>query len=557
MLQPVFAESYRIAYEDAEGHAHEVQGALGGRGLMQAGDAAESPYGLLEVHAEAGDGLISLTAIALAPIRLTSCTVSLHRRFDPGERIVLNGYQSWTDTHELSPDSVMRGIERVPRQLVRRFALDGSGDYRFVDYDEQPGHLHGFTYATIRHEDDTQLIASLDESHGFTLISMNCDEASIEMQTECPIRMIASGEEVELGRYLVAQGTEDEVFDRWFSLMGVSARPSQPLIGYTSWYRHYDDIDEDKILSDLDAAAASLSGIEARGARRVFQIDDGFAKVGDWLFVDPDDFPRGLAPIAQRAAGLGFTPGLWLAPFVCERDSDIFRVRPEWLLRDEAGDPVTTGSHWSGGYALDTLNPEFRDYITTVIQMAVVVWGFRLLKLDFLYAACMIPHGGMNRGELMADGIRLLREAAGDDCLLLGCGVPLASAFGQFEYCRIGCDVGLDWDGPAPMRLLHRERVSTRNSMHNTLGREPLDNRAFRNDPDVFFLRDDIRLSRSQRMMLLEEDAANASMLLTSDDMSTWSVLDHEAYQAAIATMLERDKRMGARRGASDGGSAR
>ena len=32
----------------------------------------------------------------------------------------------------------------MPRRVVDKYVLDGSGDYRFVEYDEQPGHLHGF-----------------------------------------------------------------------------------------------------------------------------------------------------------------------------------------------------------------------------------------------------------------------------------------------------------------------------------------------------------------------------------------------------------------------------
>ena len=44
-------------------------------------------------------------------------------------------------------------------------------------------------------------------------------------------------------------------------------------------------------------------------------------------------------------------------------------------------------------------------------------------------------------------------------------GSSSASAFGRAEYCRIGCDVGLDWDDKPQMRLLHRERVSTKNSL--------------------------------------------------------------------------------------------
>ena len=201
---------------------------------------------------------------------------------------------------------------------------------------------------------------------------------------------------------------------------------------------------------------------------------------------------------------------------------------------------MRTGPHWSGAYALDTRNPAVRDYVRDVVRTVVRDWGFGLLKLDFLYAACLVPHDGMNRGELMADAMQLLREAAGEDTLLLGCGVPLGSAFGVVDYCRIGCDVGLDWDDKPHMRLLHRERVSTKNSLTNTVTRAPLDGRAFGNDPDVFFLRTDVKLAARRRTSLLHADAKSGSVLLTSDDMGEWSASDRAQFQSAVRTLLAR-----------------
>ena len=152
----------------------------------------------------------------------------------------------------------------------------------------------------------------------------------------------------------------------------------------------------------------------------------------------------------------------------------------------------------------------------------------------------MLPHDGCNRGQLMHDALELVRSAVSDDVLLLGCGVPLGSAFGIVDYCRIGCDVGLDWDGKLYMRGLDRERVSTKRSLANTIGRAPLDGRAFANDPDVFFLRNDVKLSASQRALLLETDCTHASMLMTSDDMRSWDERARARYQHAVRALLDR-----------------
>ena len=471
------------------------------------------------------------------------CAVTLRHAFSGDEQVLLNGYQSWTDTVERPAWGRMRGLKGVPSQLVERFVLDGGGDYAIVDYSARRGRQHGFTYATFRRQDGMVLVGSLDESRGFTLVKTDAAAGTVMLETECPASALSPGQAIEFGRYGIARGTMKGCYDRWFNLMGISARKAKPLVGYTSWYRHYGEIDEAKLNDDLDGVAGFFKcdvRKDLSGVQKVFQIDDGYCKVGDWLDVDSAKFPSGLRPLADRIRAEGFLPGIWLAPFVCEEDSRLFRERPEWLLRDAAGDPVATGSQWSRGFALDTRNVDVRSYILEVLDTVVREWGFGLLKLDFLYAACMLPHGGLNRGELMADAVSLLRKGAGEKTLLLGCGVPLASVFGKFEYCRIGCDVGLDWDDLPHMRMLHRERISTKNSLSNTYGRAPLDGRAFGNDPDVFFLRDDVRLTSAQRDELLFADADLGSVFLTSDDMGQWPAAMRERYYKALDIVLER-----------------
>ena len=229
-----------------------------------------------------------------------------------------------------------------------------------------------------------------------------------------------------------------------------------------------------------------------------------------------------------------------MAPFVCERDSAVYKAHSDWLLKDGAGKHVRTGSHWSGHVALDTQNPEVREYVTRCLRTATREWGFEMLKLDFLYAACMVPHAGLNRGELMADAIRLCRDAVGDDVIIDGCGVPLASTFGIVDFCRVGCDVGLDWNGPAYLHVTDRERVSTLHSLGNTIYRAPLDGRAFGNDPDVILMRADVDYTDEQRAMVIDGAALHASMMLTSDDPSGWTLAQVDTFQEALNTMRQR-----------------
>ncbi len=483
-------------------------------------------------------------------VRLTVglCAVDFPCELGGDEPLLLNGYQSWTETRERPCRERMRGLDGVPRAVVRRFSLDGAGDYRFADYPRGRGRQHGFTYLTLRRGGACELLGSLDESDGLTLLSVDVPGGMVSAEKEPPAAPLPAGVPTRLcSLAVVGAGDADAAYARWFDMIGRPARPAAPLVGYTSWYRHYGDIDADGLLHDLDGVAALIGdgtdlGAELAdaGARRVFQVDDGYAVVGDWLEPRAERFPGGMAPLAGRVRAAGLEPGLWVAPFVCERGSRLFREHPDWLLRDARGEVVSTGCHWSGGVALDTLNPQVRAWVGEVLRTMTRDWGYALLKCDFLYAACMLPHGGLNRGQLMDDALRLLRDAVGDRVAILACGVPLGSAFGRVEYCRIGCDVSLDWDDRLYMRGLQRERNSTKRSMGDTIARAPLDGRAFGNDSDVFFLRDDVRLSPRRRLELLSTDARLSSVLMTSDDMGLWDAGQRAEYARALRAFVGR-----------------
>lgn len=278
--------------------------------------------------------------------------------------------------------------------------------------------------------------------------------------------------------------------------MGIRPRTEKKLAGYSSWYNRYQDITEDTIREDLTGCRSLLC------LGDLFQIDDGWEpKVGDWLETDAQKFPHGLKGMVEEIHATGFQAGLWLAPFVCEKDSALFRQHPDWLLKVD-GKPWCCGSNWSSFYALDIDNPAVLDYLRRVFDRVLNDWGFDLVKLDFLYGAAPFGNAHESRAARMYRAMELLRSWCGQK-QILGCGVPVMPAFGLVDYCRVSCDVGLDWDDVWYMRLFHRERVSTKQALNNTVFRRQLNGRAYGSDPDVFFLREEnCKLTAEQNVPL-------------------------------------------------------
>ena len=457
------------------------------------------------------------------------------------DALFLNGYNSWTDSVERSPFARTRGLRGVPTAVINQWVLDNSGDYRFIAQSGMPGGQHGVGYGYLRYGDRVVLMGSLDEDSGYTVVRESARGNAMKLEKEPPARTIRAGEKREIVSFAVCEGTLTTAFGRYAKLAGISCRPAPALVGYSSWYRHYGNISANALLHDLEATAALYDGRELGSCRAVFQIDDGYAKVGDWLAPDPVRFPDGMAGFPAACAERGLIPGIWLAPFLVEKESAVATEHPDWLLRNAAGELVAAGGNWSGAWALDTRNPSVREHIAHFMGTVTREWGYKLLKLDFLFGACLEPHDGMNRGELMADALDLLRESVAEGTWFDLCGVPLTSAFGRTEFCRIGCDVGLDWDDVPYMRLLHRERVSTKRSLANTIGRSHLDGVVFRNDPDVFFLRSDVKLTDAQRSRLLHADATLGGVFFTSDDASLWDDGQRTAFDDALETFVRRN----------------
>lgn len=431
------------------------------------------------------------------------------------DRIFMNGYQTWTFSPEYTRHSSIRGLHGTPSAAVSHFSLDRYGDYHFVPYLDRSGILHGFSWMTVRSGDHFRLIGSLDERPGYTIFTYDAKMNFLYLKRDCmDVKCTGDFHAFDL---FFAEGTQQEVYDAWFAAMGIHERTDEKLFGYSSWYNRYQDISEAAIMQDLSGCETILKEGD------LFQIDDGWEPfIGDWLEENRGKFPQGMKSAAERIHASGFKAGLWLAPFVAEENSELYKKHPDWLLKIN-GEPWKLGCNWSGFYSLDIDHPEVQQYLKDVFSRVFDEWGFDLVKLDFLYGAAPFGTTEESRAGRMYRAWEMLRELCGDH-LILGCGTPVMPAFGYADYCRISCDVTLDWNDKLHMRIIHRERPSTRQAIINTINRFGINGRAHLNDPDVFFLRtENCSLNAKQKELLAMTGALLGGIWLTSDDPSSYT----------------------------------
>ncbi len=125
-----------------------------------------------------------------------------------------------------------------------------------------------------------------------------------------------------------------------------------------NWEATYFNFTENRLLEI--AKKAKESGIE------LFVLDDGWfgqrssdrAGLGDWV-ANPERLANGITGLAQRIEELGMKFGLWFEPEMVNKDSDLYRAHPDWILHT----PGRSASHGRFQYVLDFSRKEIVDAI--------------------------------------------------------------------------------------------------------------------------------------------------------------------------------------------------
>lgn len=144
-----------------------------------------------------------------------------------------------------------------------------------------------------------------------------------------------------------------------------------------NWEATSFDFDEELIMNL--AGQAKALGIE------MFVLDDGWfgkrnndnAGLGDW-YVNLEKIPDGISGLSKKVEALGLKFGLWFEPEMVNKDSNLYRMHPDWILST----PQRRESHGRNQYVLDFSSPKVVDYIYSLMSKTLRESAISYVKWD-------------------------------------------------------------------------------------------------------------------------------------------------------------------------------
>lgn len=445
--------------------------------------------------------------------------------FESSLRCFVNGWQSWSVSGSFGKD------QRMPRSRFKPF-LDPMHNPTARKYPTSRGHFVSDLFGVVGSPGEIAfLIGFLTQKQAFGQleIALNKDPAGIRLWQDTDRVLLLEGQTFSTDWAILQPIDSGEVdslepYLSLFAQVNGARNDGFVPVGWCSWYHYFQDITEEALLNNV----TWISNQNDKFRFNLIQLDDGFqAEVGDWYRFSTG-FPEGVTGAASEIRDFGFRPGLWLAPFILHPGSFLYKNKPEWIIKNRNGKPSNAGFVWNRFTSgLDVSHPEVQEYTGKLINTAANEWGFSYLKLDFLYAGVLKGrryNQSMTRAQSLNQIFHLIRDSAGPEVSLLGCGCPLGSGVGIFDIMRIGADVAPEW-APSFFGVsfpFRKECVfpSARNSIRSILARMPMHRRLWVNDPDCILLRKtETKLSEAEVQSLVTAVSFSAGAQIVSDNL--------------------------------------
>ncbi len=437
-----------------------------------------------------------------------------------------SGWQSWSYAGLVGADQSMPRTRLGP---IRRPMVDQPGASIPRGQGRVRSDMFGVLLDRISHAGILAGFLSQKAAFGAVMSYMGGERTSLHLRTYLDSVLLDPGESF-ISDWACIDFIDTKSSDPLSTYLDLTANENSARVantsplGWCSWYYYFQEVHPDHVQDHLKWAKEYEDEIPLD----VFQIDDGYqSEIGDWLTTN-ERFQGGMAQLAGDIRGAGYEAGLWIAPFIALRSAQVMQRNPDWVLRNRYGLPVNTGWVWeSYGRALDVTHPGVQEEVVRVIDTVVNRWGYSYIKLDFLYAAALTGkryNPRLTGAQALREILMMIREVAGDESTIVGCGCPLGSGIGIFDSMRVGPDVASSWKPRyAFVNALIQNELdlpSARNALHNTITRAPLHRRWWINDPDCLLLRrTETQLSEAEVQTLVTVVALSGGAAMVSDDL--------------------------------------
>ncbi|WWE57222.1 alpha-galactosidase [Parasalinivibrio latis] len=298
----------------------------------------------------------------------------------------------------------------------------------------------------------------IEESHTFTLYGFtSCRRfAGFFEFHNGQVMALVDGENIPLdgaehpleSLTVIKAGTLDAVY-REFAEAIAENHPARKQVsavspvGWCSWYAYYAGVSAADIAGNVSEMTGDLNDIEW------VLLDDGYqAFMGDWL-TPSERFDGGVKTVIEEIKARGKKPAIWMAPFIAQPESAVFRDHPEWFVKASDGEVLKAEDVTYGGWRclpwlmLDTSQEAVRDHLTMVMKTMREEWGVELFKLDANYWGALkgIREDRQITGiEAYRLGMEAIAKGAGD-AWLLGCNAPMWPSLGLVDAMRVSDDV--------------------------------------------------------------------------------------------------------------------
>lgn len=310
-----------------------------------------------------------------------------------------------------------------------------------------------FVFATPDRKEMTLIgNATFKTSEGTILLECSKNDGSMRLVYKAILDGLELPPETskKLDGILIIQGSDlNRLLEQWADY---TASQKQALIpekiptGWNDWqYYRNEKTQEDVLKSSEVIAELKKEGYPLEYS----QVDGGFCMhLSEWSKPRPS-FSDGIKSLSEKIETMGLKFGLWLAPYIQNRETNVVKEHPEWLLLDKDGKPLELSkSNVGASNLIDYSLDEPLEWLRKLVRMFVDEWNVKWIKLDgpnyALYRPGRLRNRSMTITEMLVRTFEIIREEAGPNVLVEGEGM-MGLAMGYVDMHRVQTDNHAKW----------------------------------------------------------------------------------------------------------------